>query len=168
MRDDRFRGRYRVASTRLDGWDYRWAGVYAVAIRVLRCPLALSDIAGGRVTLSSIGNIVGQEWERIPGRHPHVWLDRWVVMPDHLHGILIFEQGMANGPVPKSRLLANSLGAVLGQFKSKTTKRIRALGLDFDWQPRYYDQILPNATALESMRSYIERNPWNWNPDDNL
>jgi putative transposase len=90
-------------------------------------------------------------------------LDSSVIMPDHFHGILIFGRLQATGPVPKSTLVADSLGAVVGQLKSKATKRIRALGhRGFAWQERFFDQILPDIQALEAMRMYIKNNPQSW------
>lgn len=99
------------------GWDYRWAGVYAVTVCVRDRICCLADIAEGEVARTSLGEIVAEEWRQIPGVHPHVSLDDWVVMPDHLHGILIFTKSSIENPATGSRLLARSLGAVIGQFK---------------------------------------------------
>ena len=86
-------------------------------------------------------------------------------MPDHLHGILIFQ----GEPLPSSHegLTAGSLGAVVGQFKQRTTKRIRAQRRpEFAWQERFFDQILRDDDALERYRVYIRENPLRWRLSD--
>lgn len=125
----RFRDRYRVPSARLPAWDYRWAGAYGVTICVRDRQPWFGTVAGDHVHLSETGQIVAREWSRIPLARPYILLDEWIVMPDHMHGILIFgnvpDAGDAREP---SRLLAHSLGAVVGQFKSKCTNHIWGRG----------------------------------------
>lgn len=156
-----FRNRFRVPSTRLRGWDYRWPGVYAVTICVDGRVCCLGEVVEEDVALSPIGLIAAEEWLAIPRTHPQVSLDEWIIMPDHVHGILTF-QGQEL-PAPASGLPAGSLGAVVGQFKQRTTKRIRARRRpDFSWQERYFDQILRKEDDLESYRAYIRENPSRW------
>ncbi len=141
-----FRNRYRVPSARLRGWDYRWPGVYAVTICVLGRVCCLGEVVGGEMVRSRFGEMAAEEWLRIPEAHPHVVLDDWIVMPDHVHGILIFQS--EGGAGPKNGLPAGSLGAVIGQFKQRTKKRIRCRQFpDFTWQERFFDQILRRAAG---------------------
>ncbi len=96
----------------------------------------------------------------------HVTLDEWIILPDHMHGILVFEDAPPQepGPMGASGLPSQSLGAILNQFKSKSTKRIR-LDLQqpgFAWQTRFYDTILREPTDLERVRAYIRANPSRW------
>lgn len=162
--EDLYRGRYRIPSARLRGWDYRTAAVYAVTVCTLDRLCCLGEVVDGGMDVSRFGAAVGEEWLRIPSRHPHVCLDEFVVMPDHVHGILVFRGVPASEP-PET-LDANSLGAVVGQFKSKSTKKIRAMGLrGFAWQERFYDQILRDPDALDRVRAYIRNNPVRWKSD---
>jgi REP element-mobilizing transposase RayT len=125
-----FRKRYRVPSARLGGWDYRWAGIYFVTICTRGRDRCLGEVTGGEVSRSPYGEIVAREWQRIPGPYPRVQLDAWIVMPDHLHGILVL--------APATGEAAASLGSILSTFKSKATKSIRAMGQrGFDWQDRF-------------------------------
>jgi REP element-mobilizing transposase RayT len=126
----------------------------------------LGDVIDGQVHLSPLGGIVLEEWQKIPERHPQAILDELVIMPDHLHGILVF-QGIAV-ETEGSNLLSGSLGVVIGQFKSTCTKRIRwdLLRENFEWQERFHDTILENAEALERFRTYIRENPTRWKPKD--
>ena len=156
-----FRNRYRVPSARLEGWNYSWPGVYAVTICVQGRDRCLGDVAGDDVALSPFGEIVAEEWLAIPRMHGLVVLDEWIVMPDHLHGILIFE-----GKDRLNTQSAESLGTVVGQFKQRATKRIRARRRpEFAWQERYFDQILRDDENLRRYRAYIRENPARWRPE---
>ncbi|HYU30801.1 MAG TPA: transposase [Thermoanaerobaculia bacterium] len=158
MADLLYRNRFRIPSARKTGWDYRWGGVYAVTICVQERRRVLSEISEGTVTLTRLGEAVATSWREIPEVHPRVSLDEWIVMPDHLHGILFFGPMEAESP-------SSSLGVVIGQFKKRSTKRIRSMkAADFAWQERFHDQIVPNARALERYRAYIRRNPREWKP----
>jgi putative transposase len=130
----------------------------------MRC---LSDIAGGEVFLSSIGAAVAEEWLKIPQHHPRVVLDEWIIMPDHMHGILIFQ-----GKTPEDdrkgakRPRSQSLGAIIGHFKSEATKKIwwKLKRPEFAWQTRFHDVILRTPADLERVRAYIRSNPARWSP----
>jgi putative transposase len=124
------------------------------------------EIVDGQALLSPEGRVVDEEWRKIPRINPHAVLDEWIVMPDHMHGILVFQSGVNKKPEETSRLLAQSLGSVIGQVKSKATKRIR-MDLkrpEFAWEPRFHDTILREPTDLERMRAYIRENPARWKP----
>jgi REP element-mobilizing transposase RayT len=147
----------------LRGWDYRWPGVYAVTICVKGRVCYLGEVVEDDVALSPFGVIVAEEWLAIPWTHPQVILDEWIVMPDHVHGILIFQGG--DRQLPKDCLPAGSLGAVVGQFKKRATRRIRVRQRpEFSWQERYFDQILRDDDELERYRVYIRENPRRWQP----
>ncbi|HKI02948.1 MAG TPA: transposase [Thermoanaerobaculia bacterium] len=152
-----FRRRYRIPSARLPGWDYRWAGVYHVTICTQGRMQCLGDVVDGKVSLSPIGKVVAEKWLKIPTYHPQIALDEWIVMPDHMHGILIFQ-----GPMQENE----SLDIVIGRFKAACTKRIwrHFNRRDFDWQERFYDNILRDLADLERVRAYIRNNPANWKP----
>lgn len=107
----------------------------------------------------------------------HVRLDSWVVMPDHMHGIIVI--GTPNRTVVEadqwsvSTRIANtvslsirrpdSLGSIIAQFKPACTKNIRAMGYtDFAWQTRYYERILWNERDVNIVRKYIRMNPNKW------
>jgi REP element-mobilizing transposase RayT len=124
--------------------------------------------------LSDIGIIVAQEWQKTPQIRPNVKLDRWVVMPNHLHGIIIInndnpvETFRRNVSTDKPRLKSNSLGSIIGQFKSVCTKQIWKMGfIDFRWQTRFHDRIIRDRESLHHIRQYILNNPAKWQLDRN-
>ncbi len=167
MTDDLlFRKRYRIPSARYPGWDYRWAGAYSVTICTRGRVRCLGSVEDGEAILSLAGKIVAEEWLKIPGSHPRATLDAWVVMPDHMHGILIFQGDPEDRSRDSKYLQSQSLGTVVGRFKAEATKRIRGplRQSDFAWQPRFHDVVLRTPADLERVRAYIRDNPKNWVP----
>jgi len=168
MSDDLlFRKRFRIPSARCPGWDYRWAGVYSVTICTQGRMRCLGEVVDGQVSLSDLGTVVAEEWLKIPRQHPRVTLDEWIIMPDHMHGILIFHgRSREEGRQDSNHLQSQSLGAVIGQFKSNVTKRIwwNLRQRDFGWQPRFHDEIIHDPAHLTRLRAYIRDNPKRWDP----
>jgi len=189
-----FKQKYRIKSARLPGWDYAAAGWYFVTIctRERRC--CFGDVVSDTVHLSIIGKIVAEEWLKTERIRSGVKLDQWVIMPNHLHGIVILEGneppqrggstlGMSGRVVATSADVnrpprrggstlgmsgwkPNSLGAIMGQFKSASTKRIWTAGYrDFSWQARFYDHIIRDERSLHDIREYIINNPMKWELD---
>ena len=116
--------------------------------------------------LSPLGVVVAEEWLKIPRHQPRVHLDEWIIMPDHMHGILIFHDKTMDQRLDKSCPRAQSLGTIIGQFKSDVTKRIwwNLKRPEFAWQPRFHDVILRKPADLERLRAYIRDNPARWSP----
>jgi REP element-mobilizing transposase RayT len=130
-------------------------------------------VADGEMHLSPQGQIVSDEWVKTGRIRPSVTLDEWVVMPNHLHGIVIMAEasGGPHGETPRRGVSTTwkpgVLGAIIGQFKSNCTKRIRSDGYPgFAWQPRYYDHIIRDEGSLARIREYIAGNPLKWPEDD--
>lgn len=141
-------------------------------------------IVDGRVQLSPAGKIVAAEWQHLPFQFPTIQLDAFVIMPDHVHGIILISE--ENSPVNKTNSTntnemdhsvtheiqgdftqpkgpaPGSLGAIIGQFKSRVTKRIWAKMNDGNisiWQRNYYERIIRDQAELERVRTYIIQNP---------
>jgi len=149
---------------RLAGYDYRQDGMYFVTICTFQWECLLGEIVDGEMYLSAAGEAVQQAWDRLPPRFPGIALDRFVVMPNHVHGILFLGAdpgiGAAN-PV--------SLGTVVGAFKSLAAiaaNRVLAREGSPLWHRNYYEHIIRNDRELHRVRAYIEGNPANWAQDD--
>jgi REP element-mobilizing transposase RayT len=171
---DRFQGKYRIPSARLPGWDYASAGYYFVTIVTHGRIPYFGEILAGKMHLSPIGAIVAEEWSKTPQIRPNIQLDEWVIMPNHLHGIIIIttvetpRRGVSTERrgVSTKAWKPNTLGSILNQFKSVCTKRIRlACNPDFGWQPRFHDHIIRDEKSLERIRAYIRYNPLQWSQD---
>jgi REP element-mobilizing transposase RayT len=162
-----YKGRYRIASTRLAGWDYRSAGYYFVTICTARRARHFGSIAGGVIHLSDIGRAAHDEWLKSAALRSNVSLDAFVIMPDHLHGIVILHSDDPAatytarnrfGPLP-----SGSLQSLINGYKGAVTRWARLHGRsDFAWQPRYWETIIRGPAHLRAVRRYIGNNPLRW------
>ena len=168
-----YKNKYRAETTRLKGWDYTSAGWYFVTICTRGRISYFGEIRDSEMQLSPIGKILAEEWQKTAQVRPYVSLDEWIVMPNHIYGIIVIHNDdnvetarravSTEGP----GLKAKSLGAIINQIKSVCTKRIRAAGfMDFGWQPRYYDHIIRDNEDLDRIREYIVGNPYKWDEDE--
>jgi len=177
-------------SIRLAGHDYARPDAYFVTLCVQNRECLFGEVHGSQMRLNDFGRIVHEEWLRTPHIRPGIALDAFVVMPNHLHGILVIEPPLTIDPPTETtpgrgnpRVAptgdfpmpdANpgprngSLGAIIALLKSATGRRINEIrhspGVRV-WQRNYYDHIIRHADALERIRWYIEMNPWKWERD---
>ncbi len=169
-------------SIRLEGYDYSQAGAYFVTLVAKDRELAFGAIKDDEMLLNLIGKLVAVLWQALP-RHFPVSLDECILMPNHFHGIVILSdprRGEAFGdqaplgrpsrlpnasPLPPRGTQPGSLGAIVQNFKSVSTRRINALrgtpGAPV-WQRNYYEHILWDENDLARVRRYIADNPLRW------
>jgi putative transposase len=103
----KFKGKYRIASTRLKDWDYRTPGYYFAALCTRNRVPWLGEVHKGKMLLSIIGDIAVKNLDRIPKISPNISLDAWVVMPNHIHAIIIIGE-MPNVDVKTSRAVVET------------------------------------------------------------
>ena len=174
-----FRNKYRIKSIRLEGWDYSADGYYSITICTKNRECVLGDIINGRTKLSIIGEIIFNNWHEIPNHFEDVILDEFVIMPNHLHGIIIVENNNNFVKIPVETIHELSLPkhrrkmlipTIIGKFKMQTAKSINTIrktaGNPF-WQRGYYEHIIRNERKLHIHRNYIINNPKNWESDKN-
>jgi len=151
-----FRNKYRIESTRYRGYDYSSPGKYFITICTKNKIRYFGKIENRKMILSELGIIAEKFWREIPGHFPNIKLDEFIIMPDHIHGILII-----NGDyfVQATNLGASTIGSIINQFKRICTITIKTRGFDFAWQPRYYDHIIRTRIELYRIRKYIRENP---------
>jgi len=160
----------------LQQWDYSSPGRYFVTIDTYNMGLFFGNIINNTVSLSIIGEIAHAYWLEIPKHYKNVCLDEFVVMPNHVHGIIIVEpcHGMAlharTKPLSKynrfSKPVSCSLSMIINQYKSSVTRWGKKNGFNgFCWQPRFYEHIIRNNSALNNIRKYIRENPLKWESD---
>jgi putative transposase len=165
--------RHHRRSIRLPGWDYRQGGAYFVTIATHERAHLFGKVVDGAMAVSDFGQIAVEEWERTAQLRPYVRLDAFMVMPNHVHGIVWIVDGDAVGaqrrcaPTP-TNVLPRSLGAIIRAFKSIVTRRINQIrstpGAPV-WQRNYYEHIVRNERELNAVREYIQNNPVNWPAD---
>ena len=174
-----YKNKFKIDSARLKNWDYSTPWWYYVTICTKDMINWFGEIKNGKMVLNELGNVVDDEWNKTIEIRKNVELDYYVVMPNHFHGIIIIKdvetsrrdvskEKLETGHRPVStHLKPDSLGSVIGQFKSICTKRIRKLGIErFKWQSRFYDHIIRNESDLRRIRTYIQNNPLKWELDE--
>ena len=183
---DRFMNKYRIPSARLQNWDYGWNGIYYITICTEGRDNYFGKILNGMMELSEIGQLAHKFWFKIPDHFPFVLLDSFVVMPNHIHGILILDknEGMedshdftvdqdlnseVNFITPGQQRFRNqgknSVSSIVGSYKSAVTKLAHQINSSFGWQARFYDHIVQSDQEFNMIRQYIDDNPANWGKD---
>ena len=146
-------------SIRLQGYDYSQAGAYFVTLCVQRRECLLGEIVEQQMQLNQYGEIVLGWWNNVPDHFSGVDLDAFVVMPNHIHGVLVLSQESPQPP---------KLGQIVAYFKYESTKRVNVFrstpGLRL-WQRNYYEHIIRNESSLQEIRDYIATNPMRWIED---
>lgn len=178
MKDNtvKYRNKYRVPSARLEKWDYSSAGYYFVTICTKNREPYFGQIFNDQMQLSKMGHIAHKYWLTIPNHFPFVTLDKFMVMPNHVHGIIIIKNHYPHVETPNLGVSTNQshpnywksgcLGAIINQYKRVCTIKIRENGLFFAWQSRYYDHVIKNEKSFWAIRKYIEENPIRWESDE--
>jgi REP element-mobilizing transposase RayT len=170
-------------SIRLQDYDYADEGAYFVTICTHGRVCAFGDVVNGAMRLNRVGEIVTECWNTIPTHFPGVKLDTSIVMPNHVHGIIVIAERMRHvvgathgSPLQTANNLSpqhpkgppkGSLGAIVGQFKSSVSRRLKD---DPDvllplWQRNYYEHVIRDEDDLNRIREYIECNPQMWASD---
>ena len=171
--------KYRSSTLRLQNWDYRTNGGYFVTLCTQDKKRCFGEIVNDKIQLSLAGKIAHERWNEISEYFPFVELGEFVIMPNHIHGIIVINQPVGtrhclvknNGKTPllgKNRYQnqgKGSLSAIIGSFKSIVTKNIRQNQIKFDWQPRFYEHIIRTPESLSKISEYIINNPQNWKTD---
>ncbi len=187
-----FRNKYRIESTRLQSWDYANEGMYFVTICTKNRKKYFGEIvpsvdtqcmAYQRMVQSEIGLVAHNEWYKTPELRPDMNLElgEFVVMPNHIHGIIIIGKNEYNGggccddvfggryamhrvSTTKNKFAPQSknLASILRGYKSAVTTYARKHNIEFDWQPLFHDHIIRSARSYHRISNYITNNPAKW------
>lgn len=168
-------------SPRLHGYDYTQEGAYFVTICTYGREHLFGDVVDGNMQLSEMGQLAHDLWMSISNHRTNVELDVFVVMPNHVHGIvLIFDQPQNHVGLRRASAVVSpvstisrgagsgTLGAIVGAYKSAVTRSInKTLGLraPIVWQESFHDHIIRNEHSLNSIRQYVDTNPACWAED---
>jgi putative transposase len=178
---------------RLSDWDYSSEGVYFITICCHDRESFFGRLIDKKMVISEIGKMAFQFWKEIPEHFYHVRIDEFVVMPNHIHGILILDYSLAgtrhgvslhntsninvgpchgmalhrNGTNQFSKPVKNSIPVIINQYKSTLKRWCNQNGFKyFRWQSRFYDHILRSEFSMNQVREYIITNPRNWLSDE--
>ncbi len=148
-------------TVRLQEYDYAQEGAYFVTVCTARRAPIFGTIVEEDVHLTPIGKVVETEWVKTPSIRSNVYLDEFVVMPDHVHGIIILLENRGYGQVRGFRSPSETLGAIIRGWKGAVTKHARRIcknpHLDI-WQRGYWEHIIRNDADLDEIRYYIKYN----------
>jgi len=167
--------RHHRRSVRLRGYDYSQAGAYFVTICTPDRACLFGDVADGVMRLNDAGRVVERCWHEIPIHFPHVELDEFVIMPNHVHGVIVIVGAGSPRPYVASGAgtitgaetapLRATLGQMVAYFKYQSTKHINIMrgtpGIPV-WQRNYYEHIIRDDESLNRIREYIINNPMQW------
>jgi REP element-mobilizing transposase RayT len=164
---------YQRRSTRLRQFDYATPGAYFLTICARNRESLFGEVVDDGVRTSEAGRIVEAAWAGLPEHYPHVALDAFIVMPNHVHGILILEEvGAGFKPAPTNspgRIRPKQpLPEIVRAFKTFSARRINELRMSPGqpvWQRSYYDHVIRDEESLERIRDYIFTNPLRWSMD---
>lgn len=179
----KFQNKYRSESARAQWWDYGNEGAYFITICTKNREHLFGEIINGIMHLSHLGVLADVLWHEIPHHSPNVKLGAFVVMPNHIHGILILNgnvgtlssSSLSQPPNPetiiKNQQMANispqsgTVSAIIRGYKSAITKHANRLGIENGWQPRFHDHIIRNEIEYQRIHNYIVNNPVKWEKD---
>ena len=162
----------RRRAIRLRGYDYTQQGAYFVTICTWGRLCALGDVVDSEMVLSDAGQLAEAAWQALPQHYPGVRLDAWVIMPNHVHGIIVLEAGQRAGlkpaPTRPSPDPKPALSELVRAFKTFSARRINTarntVGSPF-WQRNYYEHVIRDDDTLNRIRQYIVDNPAKWHED---
>ena len=171
---------------RLKGWDYGKPAYYFITICCQDKECLFGDVVDGKMLLNKSGQFVMECWKAIPEHFPHAAIHEFVIMPNHIHGIIQiktkfvrpsnelekmkYEGGNHDSPLHQTTFRSPSMtiGSIVRGFKIGVTKWMRQNTNVFHvWQRDYYDDIIWNQEEFERIVKYIQNNPLNWNKKRN-
>ena len=180
---EEYKNKYRIPSARLQGYDYGQNGAYFITIctknrnhyfgEIVSTPGSeTQNVASQRAT--RIGAIANEYWKNIPEHFPFVLPDEFIVMPNHIHGILVISKETQDGvSVSKTGYLnkfgpqSGNISSVIRGFKAAVASFATINKIDFGWQPRFHDRVIRDDEEMKRIRKYIVENPGNWVRDRN-
>ena len=133
------------------------------------------EMKDGAVMVNEYGEIVLSCWYNLPDHYSNLILDQFIVMPNHVHGILVIDNDVGNGlkPFPTKK---HGLSEFVRAFKTFSSRRInerlsarngfKPIRTKFQWQKSFYDHIIRDEYDLTRVREYIHNNPLKWEEDE--
>ncbi len=153
-------------SIRLKEYDYSQAGAYFITLGTHNHICLFGDIVDTQMTLNEAGRILHSLWEELPLQYPGVEIDEFVIMPNHIHGIILLDIcSDEENYRRKIEMAPRPLGEIVRGFKARVTvtlNRFRKSPRTKIWQRNYYEHIIRDYKTLNVIREYIINNPQQW------
>jgi len=172
---------YHRKSMRLTNYDYRNAGVYFITICTKDRNKSLGRLIQNKMELSVIGRMVYDCWYDIPNHHKNIELGEFIIMPDHIHGIIFIKSDAEICPGKSVHIqnscnencsgkfvrreygkpIAGSLSVIINHFKAAVKRWCNKNGYQwFAWHKNFYERIVRNDFDLIRISEYIRKNPY--------
>jgi putative transposase len=185
---ERYKNRYNPKSLRLQNWDYAQNAAYFITICTQHHIHYFGNIENNCMILSPLGIIADILWYEIKNHAKHTELAEFIVMPNHIHGILILNNPESPVSVETRHALSlqktqnnqttqsigkqrfqnqgkNTISSIIGSYKSAVTKHTHRLGFDFQWQRNFWEHIIRDENEYYQIAQYIIENPIKWEND---
>jgi REP element-mobilizing transposase RayT len=167
----KFKNKYRIESVRLQNWDYSSNGAYFITICTQNRECFFGKIVDNEMQLNAFGLNAEKYWMEIPNHFLFIELGGFVIMPNHMHGILMIDN---HRPSPiteinggftgiKNPMFHENISRIIRWYKGRCSFEIRKTNADFAWQPRFYEHIIRDTQSFERIQNYIFNNPSKWN-----
>ena len=157
-------------SIRLKDYDYSQTGAYFITICTFDRKCIFGDISDGKMHLNQFGEIVKRCWLDLPNHYAHVILDTMVIMPNHIHCIIMLTDesnaGVGLKPAPASKHGLPEIIRALKTFSSRRINELRGTPGTPVWQRNYYEHVIRKEAKLDEIRRYIVNNPIKWELDE--
>lgn len=154
---------------RLKQCDYPSQGYYHITICTYNYQEIFGKIENNKMVLNQCGKIAKGAWLDLPNHHKHIKLDEFVIMPNHIHGIINTVVGAGPAQPFTKYKNTNYISVTIGSYKSSVSRQINKLNdISFKWQRSFHEQIIRTSNlSLYNTREYIINNPENWELDKN-
>ena len=155
-------------SHRLKTHDYFQQGYYLVTICAYNKQEVFGVIENNCMKLNEYGQIAKNAWLDLPNHHENIKLDEFIIMPNHIHGIINVVVGSGPARTYTKYKNTNNLSVIIGSYKSSVSRQINQLNHNkFKWQRSFHDYIIRTSNlSLYNIRKYTINNPTNWEMDE--
>lgn len=171
----KIRDKDRKHSYRLSTWDYAWNASYFITICTKNREHFFGEIINEKMELSPIGTLAKKFWDEITEHFSFLFLDEFIVMPNHVHGIIVIDKPANDAPFTEilnsmrsdrfQHPGENSISSIIGSYKSAVSKNAHFINKDFAWQSRFHDHIIRDEDSFKRIKNYIRYNVKNWKED---
>lgn len=169
-----YKNKYRSGSIRLKNWDYSNDACYFVTICTKNKENFFGEIVNKEMILSSIGKIAYQNWLEIPNHFENIEIDEFIIMSNHIHGIIFINKKTINvdtchGMYLQQQNKQNQFSKPVknSQYKESVKRYCNKNNISFEWQSKFYEHIVRNEKSFNNIKQYIKNNPLNWSNDTN-
>lgn len=174
----KFQNKYRIPWARMHNWDYGTDSAYFITICTHNKFHFFGKIVERQFVATDLGQLAENIWLEIPDHFPYIKLGNFVVIPNHMHGVLIIDKhhdltkeappnppGNGGFAGDKNPMNQENISRIIRWHKGRCSFEMRQICIDFAWQSRFHDHIIRNAHAFENIQNYIMDNPSNWEKD---